>query len=105
MFPINSPFGALNDTGGEVESFAPTVGFDRAGIEALLSPGDPIPVPYAVYQGPGVAYGIEPVHPDATIPNSTVLIAGVSIVLYGADSFLDIPQVARVERGISELFG
>jgi hypothetical protein len=88
--PVNGPFGALNDTGGEVESFSPGIGFDRSTIDALLSSGEPTPVPYAVYQGPGVAYGIVPVHPDPATPNATVLIAGVSVVVFGGNTFLDL---------------
>ncbi len=89
-FQVNGPFGALDDTGGEVESFSPGVGFDRATIDAILSAGDPTPVPYAVYQGPGVAYGVVPVHPDPSIHNATVLIAGVSVIVFGGDTFLDL---------------
>ncbi len=91
-FPVDGPFGALNDTGGDVEGFAPKVGFDRAGIEALLSAGDPTPVKYTVFQGPRVAYGITPVHPDAATGNATVFIAGVSIVVFGGETFLDLLQ-------------
>ena len=87
---IVGPFGALNDSGGENESWAPTRGFERLGIEAITSAGEPAPIDYAVYQGPGVAYGILPRHPSLDTTNSTFLVAGVSIVLYGAENLLDI---------------
>jgi hypothetical protein len=86
---IVGPFGSLNDTGGENESWAPTRGFERLGIEAITSAGEPAPIEYAVYQGPGAAYGILPRH-EVEATNSTFLVAGVSIVLYGAENLLDI---------------
>ncbi len=88
-FLVEGPFGAFADTGGETEVFAPTRGFERAGIEALTTLTEPSPIDYVVYQGPGVAYGIVPTH-DGSVPNSQVAIAGVSVLLYGADALLDI---------------
>ncbi len=87
---VRGPLGALSDTGGNVEVWAPTRGFERLGIEAILQSLEPAPVPYAVYQGPGVAYGVVPQHEDPTTPNSSFLIAGVSVILYGATQLLDI---------------
>ncbi len=87
---INGPFGALNDTGGNTEAWAPTRGFERLGIDAITELGDPAPIDYTMYQGPGVAYGIVPRHEDPTITNSAFLIAGVSVVLFGADKLLDM---------------
>ncbi|HWM88557.1 MAG TPA: hypothetical protein VNO33_22030, partial [Kofleriaceae bacterium] len=87
---VRGPLGALNDTGGNVEVWAPTRGFERLGIEALTEGLDPAPVEYAVYQGPGVAYGVVPQHADPATRNASFLIAGVSVVLYGADELLDI---------------
>jgi hypothetical protein len=88
---IKGPFGTLNDTGGDVEAFSPgVVGFNRVGIDSLLTASDPAPVPYTVYQGPGVAYGLVPVHQDPTKTAATILVAGVSIIIFGADNFLDI---------------
>jgi hypothetical protein len=87
---IKGPMGALNDSGGDTESWAPTRGFERLGISALTSAGDPAPVDYVLYQGPDVAYGVIPRHTDPTVTNSTFLVAGVSILLLGAENLLDI---------------
>jgi hypothetical protein len=87
---VAGPFASLNDTGGNVEVWAPTRGFERLGIDALTSSLEPAPVSYAVYQGPGVAYGVVPQHEDPATPNASFLIAGVSVILYGADELLDI---------------
>lgn len=87
---IKGPFGALNDTGGEIASWGRTRGFERLGIEAITSATDPAPTEYVVYQGPGVAYGVLPRHDDPNVTNSTFLVQGVSIVLYGAEKLLDI---------------
>lgn len=86
---IAGPFAALSDTGGNIEMWSPTRGFERAGIEELVT-GGPAPVDYAVYQGPGVAYGVVPRHAAADETNASFLIAGVAIVLYGTDALLDI---------------
>jgi hypothetical protein len=87
---IDGPVGVLADTGGEIEAWGPTRGFERAGIEAITSAGDPAPVDYVVYQGPGVAYGLVPRHEDPATPNSTFLIAGVSVFLFNGQTLLDI---------------
>jgi hypothetical protein len=87
---VRGPLGSLSDTGGNIEVWAPTRGFERLGIEAILQSLEPAPVPYAVYQGPGVAYGVVPEHEDPATPNSSFLIAGVSVILYGATQLLDI---------------
>ncbi|HTM21826.1 MAG TPA: CehA/McbA family metallohydrolase [Kofleriaceae bacterium] len=87
---INGPFGTLSDTGGAVEQWAPTRGFERLGIDALTSAVDPAPVDFVLYQGPDVAYGMLPRHDDPTTTNSTFLIAGVSVFLFGAEKLLDI---------------
>jgi len=84
-----APLGMLNDTGGETEAWSNGRGFERAGIEALASLTDPAPIDYVVYQGPDVAYGVVP---QFAVPTTSfgVLIAGVSIVLFGAENLLDI---------------
>src|SRR5690606_7739138 len=46
------------------------------------------------YQGPGVAYGLIPRHDEPT-PHTQALIAGVSIVLDGNSSLLDILQLDK----------
>lgn len=101
---VRSPFGALNDSGGDTESWSPTRGFERLGIDALLEAGDPAPIDYVVYQGPHEAYGIVPIH-DPSIPNATFLVAGVSIVLYGADTLLDILESDNDKQFLQLLAG
>jgi hypothetical protein len=91
-FDVRGPFGGLSDTGGETEGFAPTRGFERAGIDALTTLTEPQPIDYVVYQGPEVAYGVVPRHADQATANAAFVIAGVSVVLYGADALLDILQ-------------
>ncbi len=86
---VSAPFGMLNDTGGETEAWANGRGFERAGIGALSSLSDPAPIDYVVYQGPGPAYGLVPRFEGAT-RSAGFIIAGVSIVLFGADNLLDI---------------
>lgn len=87
---IRGPFGALGDTGGEVEVWGPTRGFERLGIEAIAGGGGKAPVEYVVYQGPQVAYGILPRHGNLALSNASFLIAGVSVILFGSDELLDI---------------
>ncbi|MBK9031121.1 MAG: PHP domain-containing protein [Myxococcales bacterium] len=86
---VSAPFGMLNDTGGETEAWSNGRGFERAGIGALASLSEPAPIDYVVYQGPGPAYGIVPRFEDAT-RSAGFIIAGVSIVLFGAENLLDI---------------
>lgn len=88
---VTGPMGTLADTGGETEAWTNARGFERADISAISSLGDPQPSDYVVYQGPGVAYGIIPRN-DAPVEKTQVLIAGVSVLLIGADSLLDILQ-------------
>lgn len=87
---VVGPVGTLNDTGGEVGSFGRTRGFERLGLDSLISSTDPAPTEYVVYQGPKVAYGLLPRHDDAAKTNSTFQITGVSIILFGAEKLLDI---------------
>jgi hypothetical protein len=87
--PINGPLGTLADTGGETEAWTNARGFERADISALATLGNPQPIDYVVYQGPGVAYGVIPRHDTPTV-HTQALIAGVSIMLDGNDSLLDI---------------
>ena len=86
---LAAPFGALNDTGGETEAWSNGRGFERAGIGALGSLADPAPIDYVVYQGPETAYGIVPRF-ETPIRSAGFIIAGVSIVLFGAENLLDI---------------
>lgn len=88
---IAGPMGTLADTGGETEAWTNARGFERADISAITSLGDPQPSDYVVYQGPGVAYGVIPRH-DEPVQHTQALIAGVSVMLLGADSLLDILQ-------------
>ncbi|MBP9203734.1 MAG: CehA/McbA family metallohydrolase [Kofleriaceae bacterium] len=86
---ISGPMGTLNDTGGEVEAWGNKLGFKRVSISDIGSLGEPAPVEYVAYQGPGSAYGIIPRH-DVPTDNVAVLIAGVSLVLLGSDSVFDL---------------
>jgi hypothetical protein len=88
---ITGPMGTMADTGGSTEAWTNTRGFERADISGLLTSGKPQPSDYVVYQGPGVAYGVIPRHDKPTGHTQTV-IAGVSILLDGNTSLLDILQ-------------
>ncbi|HEY5950121.1 MAG TPA: hypothetical protein VIV40_31715, partial [Kofleriaceae bacterium] len=88
---ITGPMGLVADSGGNTEAWTNTRGFERADISGLLSSGKPQPSDYVVYQGPGVAYGVIPRHDKPTAHTQT-LIAGVSIILDGNSSLLDILQ-------------
>ncbi len=87
--PISAPLGALSDTGGETETWLSRRGFERAGIDAIGALADPAPTDFAVYQSPGPAYGLIPRFATPT-PSAGFLIAGVSVLLFGADNLLDI---------------
>ena len=89
--PINGPMGTIADTGGHTEAWTNARGFERADISALATLSTPAPADYVIYQGPGVAYGIIPRHATPTV-HAQALIAGVSILLDGNDSLLDILQ-------------
>ncbi|MBA2544633.1 MAG: CehA/McbA family metallohydrolase [Deltaproteobacteria bacterium] len=86
---IAGPLGTLADTGGETEAWTNARGFERADISAIATLGNPQPIDYVVYQGPGAAYGVIPRH-DTPVAHTQALIAGVSIMLDGNDSLLDI---------------
>ncbi len=88
---IAGPLGTLADSGGTVETWTNTRGFERADITQLTSLGSPQPSDYVVYQGPGVAYGLIPRH-DTPVVHSHVLIAGVSIMLAGNSYLLEVLQ-------------
>lgn len=88
---VNGPMGLVADSGGNTEAWTNTRGFERADISALLTNTKPAPSDYVVYQGPGVAYGVIPRHDKPTAHTQT-LIAGVSIVLNGHSSLLEILQ-------------
>jgi len=87
--PINGPMGTLADTGGVTEAWTNGRGFERADISALATLNTPQPTDFVVYQGPGVAYGVIPRHDEPTV-HTQALIAGVSILLDGNESLLDI---------------
>ncbi|MCE9576326.1 MAG: CehA/McbA family metallohydrolase [Deltaproteobacteria bacterium] len=84
------PMGSLADTGGVVDVWGSGRGFEKLGIEALANLSAKSAIDFAVYQGPGVAYGLVPRHAAANVPNAQFAIAGVSIVLFGADSLIDL---------------
>ncbi|MBZ0238171.1 MAG: CehA/McbA family metallohydrolase [Deltaproteobacteria bacterium] len=97
---VIGPLGMLNDTGGEVEAWGNGRGFERAGVEALTTLTDPSPIDFVVYQAtPGPGYGIIPRF-DTPTPSSGFLIAGVSIVLFGADNLLDILDPSTYTLGL-----
>lgn len=97
---VIGPLGMLNDTGGETEAWGNGRGFERAGVEALTTLTDPSPIDYVVYQAsPGPGYGIIPRF-DTPTPSSGFLIAGVSIVLFGADNLLDILDPSTYTLGL-----
>lgn len=89
--PLEGPFGALSDTGGDVGVWTPGIGFGRqASITDVINGANAGASRYAVYQGPGVAYGVVPRHEDPETPNASVSVLGISIFAYGATEFLDI---------------
>jgi hypothetical protein len=88
---VTGPMGTVADSGGNSEAWTNTRGFERADISGLLTSGKPQPSDYVVYQGPGVAYGVIPRH-DKPTGHTQTLIAGVSILLDGNTSLLDILQ-------------
>jgi hypothetical protein len=83
------PMGSLADTGGVVNVWGSGRGFESLGIDALANLSAKAPIDYAVYQGPDVAYGLIPRHPTV-VPNAQFAIAGVSIILFGADSLINL---------------
>lgn len=85
---VRGPLGTIADTGGNTEAWGNRRGFERSGVEALTSP-QTTAIDFVVYQAPGVSYGVIPRHNAPTV-NSTILIAGVSIFLLGADQLIDI---------------
>jgi hypothetical protein len=88
---IAGPMGTLADSGGEVEAWTNTRGFERADISAIATLANPSPSDYVVYQGPDVAYGIIPRDAMPTL-HSHVLLAGVSIFLAGNAFLLEVLQ-------------
>ncbi len=99
---VRGPLGALSDSGGTIEAWSNTRGFERADIGALATLGSPNPSDYIVYQGPDVAYGLIPRN-EAGTPHAHILIAGVSIFLTGNSFLLEILQMdkyyLRVAKG------
>lgn len=88
---MRGPFGTLSDSGGEIHTWAHSQSFERLGIETLTGGDAPeAPTEYAVFQGPRVAYGLVPQAVEEGQTNTSFLIQGVNIVLYGADEIFDI---------------
>jgi hypothetical protein len=48
-----------------------------------------------VWQGPDVAYGVLPKHDEATAPNGSIVLLGVSVFMFGVDGFLDALQADK----------
>jgi len=88
---VQGPLATLSDSGGEVEVWSNTRGFERADIGAITTLGNPNPSDYIVYQGPNVAYGLVPRN-DAGVIHTHALIAGVSIMLTGNSNLLELLQ-------------
>jgi hypothetical protein len=86
---VEGPMGTVTDVGGETFSYVPGNGFRKDSLESILGSGEPRPFPYAIYQAPGVAYGLVP-RSEAGARNAGVTIAGVNVVVFDADTFLDI---------------
>jgi hypothetical protein len=86
---ISGPLGTMADTGGNTEAWTQYRGFQRADISALATLTSPQPTDYVIYQAPGVAYGVVPRHETPTV-HTQALIAGVSILVNGYDSLLDV---------------
>jgi hypothetical protein len=86
---LDGPLGTLADTGGFTEAWTNVRGFQRADISAIATLGTAQPSDYVIYQGPGVAYGVIPRHDTPTV-HTQALIAGVSIMLDGNESILDV---------------
>ena len=91
---INGPLGVLADTGGQTESFGDQEGFQRLNIAQLSTLNTVSPINYVVYQAPGTGYGIIPRHPTPTV-NGAFLVAGVSLVLLGADTLTDLLTTSK----------
>ncbi|MDQ3333697.1 MAG: CehA/McbA family metallohydrolase [Myxococcota bacterium] len=86
---VQGPIGTIADSGGNTEAWTSAGGFERADISALVTSGAPKPMEYVVYQAPNVAYGVIP-RPEEPQPNAHALVAGVSVLLTGNSSLLDI---------------
>ena len=89
--PVEGPFALLNDTGGDIDVWSPEQGFSgKATVASVIGAAEAAPTPYVVYQAPGVAYGVIPVHPGGEGKNASVNILGVSLIAYGVEGFLDV---------------
>ena len=86
---VDGPLGTMADIGGYTDAWTNSRGFERADISALTTLSKPQPIDFVQYQGPSVAYGVIPRHKTPTV-HTQALIAGVSILLDGNSSLLDI---------------
>jgi hypothetical protein len=94
--PLQGPFGMLNDAGGDVQVFAPVLGFSHLqGSFESITGGGPSAVPYQVYQGKGVAYGLIPRLAGPAQTSAGLVIAGAAVLVFGAQSFLDVTRRDR----------
>ena len=91
---ISGPLGTMADTGGNTSPWSNGRGFEKVDISALLTLGSPQPIDYVLYQGPGVAYGLIPRH-DVPTEHAQATVAGVSILLNGNSSILDVLQAEK----------
>lgn len=86
---VDGPLGTIADIGGYTDAWTNSRGFERADISAIATLSKPSPIDFVIYQGPGVSYGVIPRHDEPT-DHTQALIAGVSIMLDGNSSLLDI---------------
>lgn len=86
---VDGPMGTMADIGGYTDAWTNSRGFQRADISAITTLSKPQPIDFVLYQGPDVAYGVIPRHKEPTV-HTQALIAGVSIMLDGNSSLLDI---------------
>lgn len=86
---FQGPLGMLNDTGGEIQVFSPVYGFTHlgGGLDQLTG-GTETPVPYQVYQAPGVAYGVIP-RLEGTQQSAGLIVSGAAVLIFNAKTFLD----------------
>ncbi len=90
---VDQPIGTLSDSGAVVSTFAPGDGFGSVDLSKITSALEN-PVPYQAIDGTQIAYGIVPLLPPgpdgAVRASSSYAFLGVSIVLFGITSFLDL---------------
>lgn len=87
--PVVQPFGALADSGSEVELWTPGKGFFGAGFIGALSALSNA-APYGVIQGPRIAYGLCPRFVPPGTPSGLFLLGGAVLLLFGSPDILGL---------------